>query len=112
MGSPAQALWDCLHRGSPFLRAVPVVGARRHSTASSDDDVVIVPDETTAKTAYVHFSNRRQYWYVQVRDWRSPVKKLHSKVGFLTQAEAVAYRDNILAEWGNPVPPVRGKMRV
>lgn len=107
MDNPAQALWDCLHRGSPLIRPATVIGARKHSITHPDDDEVIPPDESITPQQYVYFSNRRQYWYVQIRDCRFAEKRLHSKVGFSTQAKAVTYRDAKMKEWGDPVPPNR-----
>lgn len=105
MDNPAQPLWDCLHQGTPLIRPVEVVGARRHSIGHHGDDEYVPPDPDLVLEKYVHYSKRRQHWYVQIRDWRSPVKKLHNKTGFNTQTEAMTYRDNKLAEWGNPLPP-------
>lgn len=86
-------LWEAIHAGTPFMRPVPIVKARRQTTLTAEDEGewVLPPNENTIPVPGVHFCKRRMLWQVKIRNPPGSTQKFSIKTGFMSQALAVDY---------------------
>ncbi|KFB66678.1 hypothetical protein [Candidatus Accumulibacter vicinus] len=96
-----ETIWDALHQGTPFMKAVLPVHSRYCTYLTEEDKEPTPPPPNYKPIPCVYYDIRDQYWYVKIKNKPGSLKKHHYKLGFRSQEDAARYKEEYLAKLAN-----------
>ena len=96
-----ETIWDALHQGTPFMKAVLPVHSRYCTYLTEEDKEPTPPPPDYKPIPCVYYDTRDQYWYVKIKNKPGSLKKHHYKLGFRSQEDAARYKEEYLAKLAN-----------